>query len=66
MGDFGKVLMVLGIVIFIIGLCWPLVGRLPGDLLIKKGNVTFFFPIVTCLVISVVLSLIFYVLNHFR
>lgn len=66
MGDFGKILMVMGAVLFIIGLCWPLVGRLPGDIFIKKGNVTFMFPVVTCIVISIVLSLIFYVINHFR
>ncbi|WP_443217490.1 DUF2905 domain-containing protein [Sporolactobacillus sp. CQH2019] len=58
--------MITGAVLFVIGLCWPLIGRLPGDIFIKKGNVTFMFPIVTCIVISLVLSLIFYVMNHFR
>ncbi|RYL93895.1 DUF2905 domain-containing protein [Sporolactobacillus sp. THM7-4] len=66
MGDFGKIIMVIGIILFFIGLCWPLVGRLPGDIFIKKGNVTFMFPVVTCLVISIVLSLIFYLISHFR
>lgn len=66
MGDFGKVLMIAGVVIFLIGLCWPLIGRLPGDIFVKKGNVTFIFPIVTCIIISLVLSLIMYVINHFR
>ncbi|TGA99503.1 DUF2905 domain-containing protein [Sporolactobacillus shoreae] len=66
MGDIGKFLMIAGVVLFLIGLCWPLVGRLPGDFIIKKGNVTFMFPIVTCLVISIVISLIFYIINHLR
>ncbi|MDD9147677.1 MULTISPECIES: DUF2905 domain-containing protein [unclassified Sporolactobacillus] len=66
MGDLGRFLMITGAVLFVIGLCWPLIGRLPGDIFIKKGNVTFMFPIVTCIVISLVLSLIFYVMNHFR
>lgn len=66
MGDIGKWLMTAGIVLFLAGLCWPLIGRLPGDLFIKKGNVTFFFPVVTCLVVSIVLSLILYIVNHIR
>jgi hypothetical protein len=66
MGDFGKGLMIAGVVIFLLGLCWPLIGRLPGDIFVKKGNVTFIFPIVTCIIISLVLSLIMYVINHFR
>lgn len=66
MGDFGKGLMIAGVVIFLIGLFWPLIGRLPGDIFVKKGNVTFIFPIVTCIIISLVLSLIMYVINHFR
>ena len=63
---FGKILMIAGVVLFLIGLLWPLVGRLPGDIFIKKGNTVFFFPVVTCIVLSVVLSLIFYVINRFR
>ncbi|CAM3095154.1 DUF2905 domain-containing protein [Sporolactobacillus spathodeae] len=66
MGDLSRTLMVLGVVLFIVGLCLPLIGKIPGDIVIKKGNVTFMFPIVTCLVISLVLSLIFYLINHFR
>ena len=35
------------------------IGRLPGDIFVKKGNVTFFFPVVTCIVISIILSVVF-------
>lgn len=57
-----RVLIVAGIVLLVAGLLvqagLPL-GRLPGDLVIRRGNSTFYFPIVTCLVVSVVLSLLF-------
>ncbi|MEH6851417.1 DUF2905 domain-containing protein, partial [Bacillus pseudomycoides] len=42
------------------------IGRLPGDIFVKKGNVTFYFPVITCIVISIVLSFIMYVINRFR
>ncbi len=56
--DFPKVLMVLGAVLLIAGAVWHFVGRSPGDIFVKKGNVTFFFPVVTCIVISVILSIL--------
>ena len=59
-----KLLIILGIVILVIGLLYPYIkklglGQLPGDLMFKSGNLTFFFPIVTCIIISVVLTIIF-------
>jgi hypothetical protein len=55
-----KVLITVGLILVAAGLALkagvPL-GRLPGDLVVKSGNSTFYFPIVTCLLISVVLSL---------
>ncbi|MFT8318372.1 MAG: DUF2905 domain-containing protein [Sporolactobacillus sp.] len=66
MGELSRVLMITGIVLFIAGLCLPLIGKIPGDIVIKRGNFTFMFPIVTCLAISVILSLIFYIINHWR
>ncbi|MCQ2008528.1 MAG: DUF2905 domain-containing protein [Sporolactobacillus sp.] len=65
MSGISRTLMIAGAVLFLVGLCWPLIGRLPGDIMFKKGNTTFFFPIVTCIIISLVLSLIMYVINHF-
>ena len=59
-----KLLIILGIVILVIGLLYPYIkklglGQLPGDIMFKSGNSTFFFPIVTCIIISVVLTIIF-------
>jgi len=59
----GKMVMSAGAIIFVIGIVLFLIGKthigsMPGDIIIKKGNFTFFFPVVTCIIISVVLSLI--------
>lgn len=60
----GKMLVVAGIAMAIIGgILWlggkiPGIGRLPGDIVIKRENFTFYFPVVTCIVLSVILSLI--------
>ena len=59
-----KLLIILGIVILVIGLLYPYIkklglGQLPGDIMFKSGNSTFIFPIVTCIIISVVLTIIF-------
>lgn len=64
--NFGKVFIVIGIVFIIIGLLWSFVGKLPGDIVYKRGNTTVYFPIVTSIVVSIVLSLIFYFFNKFR
>ncbi|WP_132370671.1 DUF2905 domain-containing protein [Melghiribacillus thermohalophilus] len=64
--EFGKLFILLGIVFIVIGLVWSLIGKLPGDFVFKKGNVTFYFPIMTSIVISIVLSLIFYFISRFR
>ncbi len=64
MNDFGKLLFIIGIVLVILGaVIWKTgglggLGRLPGDITMQKGNSTFYFPIVTCLLISAVLSLL--------
>jgi hypothetical protein len=65
MHELGKMLMIFGIAIVLIGLAlWSgfgasWLGRLPGDIRIERGNSAFYFPIVTCIIISIVLSLIF-------
>jgi uncharacterized membrane protein YidH (DUF202 family) len=64
MQDIGKFLIIIGIVILAVGLLfwsgWAprWFGRLPGDIRIERGNSVFYFPIVTCIIISIVLSLI--------
>nr|WP_176483682.1 MULTISPECIES: DUF2905 domain-containing protein [Bacillus] len=61
-----KMLMVIGGVLLLIGLLWQVIGRIPGDIVMKKGNFTFYFPIVTSIIISVVLSLVFYFIGRVR
>jgi hypothetical protein len=64
-----RTLILLGIVILVVGLLWPYLsriglGRLPGDIVIERENMTFYFPIVTCLLVSVVLSLVLWAANR--
>lgn len=66
-----KFLITAGIVLIVIGLVWMIGGRylkfgkLPGDIVIEKENFSFYFPIVTCLVISAVLTLISFLVRWF-
>ncbi|MDO9462264.1 MAG: DUF2905 domain-containing protein [Deltaproteobacteria bacterium] len=61
----GKILIVLGLVIAGVGLLFtlggkiPWIGRLPGDIYIRRKNFTFYFPLATSLLISIILTLIF-------
>jgi len=61
-------LIVIGIVLIVAGLAMrfglPL-GKLPGDIVIQRGNSTFYFPIVTCIVVSVILSIIGLLMRRF-
>ena len=64
-----RTLIVLGIMILLAGLLWPYLsriglGRLPGDIVIERENITFYFPLMTCLLVSVVLSLVFWAVNR--
>ena len=64
-----RFLIVLGLVIVVIGLLWPYLsqiglGRLPGDIVIERENMTFYFPLMTCLLLSVVFSLVFWIVNR--
>ncbi len=59
----GKILIVVGLVLVAVGVAvqlgWRVLpGRLPGDIVIERRNVTIFFPIVTCLVVSVLLTIL--------
>jgi len=64
-----RFLVVLGLAIVVAGLLWPYLGqfglgRLPGDIVIERGNMTFYFPLMTCLLVSVLFSLVFWVVNR--
>ncbi len=67
--DIRRILIIGGLVLLAAGLLWPLIsrlglGRLPGDIMISRGNVRFYFPIVTSLVISVALTLLFWLFRR--
>ncbi|ACJ33093.1 MULTISPECIES: DUF2905 domain-containing protein [Anoxybacillus] len=68
MTNLPKTIMLIGVVLIIVGFLMQFVklGRLPGDIVIKKENATFYFPIMTSVILSVVLSLIFYIIGRFR
>ena len=64
-----RLLIVVGAAILTAGLLWPFLarlglGRLPGDILIRRGGVTFYAPIVTCLIASIVVTLLFWVFRR--
>ena len=61
----GAVLIVLGLVMLGIQKL-PFAGRLPGDIVIKRENFTFYFPLATSIIVSILISLILYLINKFR
>ena len=71
--DFGKLLIFLGVIIAIAGIVLVLlsrsnipVGRLPGDIMYRGKHTTFYFPLATCILLSVVLSLMLYFVSRIR
>jgi hypothetical protein len=67
--DMQRFLIGLGLVILLAGIAWPLlsrigIGRLPGDIFVQRGGSSFYFPIVTCIVLSIVLSLVMWLFNR--
>lgn len=64
-----RFLVTIGAVILVVGLLWPWLsrlglGRLPGDILIERGNSRFYFPITTSIIVSIVLSLILWLFRR--
>ena len=64
-----KWLIIIGCLFIVAGLCLPWVlksglGRLPGDIYLKRDHVTFYFPIVTCIVLSIIISVILWLFNR--
>lgn len=69
--SFGKMLIVFGLIFIAAGLVFlfadrlPIrIGRLPGDIVVRRGNFTFYFPLVTSILISVVLTLLFWIFGR--
>ena len=62
----GGVLIVVGLVVMLLGRVNVPIGRLPGDIVYRGKNTSFYFPIVTCIVISVVLSLVMWLFGRLR
>ena len=60
---FGVILILIGGVILLAGRI-PWIGRLPGDIFIQKKNFTFYFPIATSIIVSIILTLIFFILGR--
>lgn len=61
----GRILIIVGVVLVVAGLCWPWLqklplGRLPGDIFIRREGFQFFFPLTTSIVVSILLTLIFW------
>jgi hypothetical protein len=64
-----RTLIIIGIAIVLLGILWPWLGklglgRLPGDIVIERGNTSFYFPIVTCVLISVAISVVFWLFGR--
>jgi hypothetical protein len=63
---FGVVLVAIGVILILFGRTNLPIGRLPGDFLYRGKHTTFYFPLATSILLSVVLSLIFYVIGRIR
>ena len=65
-----RFLILLGVILVVLGLALlllpkiPGLGRLPGDIIIKRENFTFYFPLGTCILVSLILSLIFWLMRR--
>lgn len=72
LGDIGRFIIVAGLILVGIGFLFlfsekiPYIGRLPGDIIIRKKNFTFYFPLMTGLLLSILLSLILYIVGRLR
>jgi Protein of unknown function (DUF2905) len=71
MGDIGRMLVLVGGLLLVLGLVLILagkvnlpIGRLPGDIVYRGKNTTFYFPLMTSILLSVILSLVLYVVNR--
>ncbi|QHT66847.1 DUF2905 domain-containing protein [Rhodocytophaga rosea] len=71
MQGLGKILIIAGVVLILAGLFFlfssriPFIGKLPGDILVKRENFTFYFPLATSILLSILVSLILYLVRKF-
>jgi hypothetical protein len=71
-GPLGKILILTGAAVIILGVVLlfidkvPLLGKLPGDMIVRKKNFTLYFPLGTMILLSLGLSLIFYIISYFK
>lgn len=68
MNGTAKLLMIIGGIIFAVGFLAQFVkiGKLPGDIIVKKENFTFYFPVVTSILLSVILTVVLYLIGRFK
>jgi hypothetical protein len=65
MRDIGRLLIISGVALAVIGLAITAgLGRLPGDIVIRRGNITFFLPLMTSILLSLVVSLLFWLFRR--
>jgi hypothetical protein len=67
--DFPRLLIGIGLLLLVVGLAWPLLGKLglghlPGDIVIERGNSRFYFPLMTCILLSILASAVIWLLNR--
>lgn len=72
MGEMAKILIVIGLVLAAVGLALlflpkiPFLGKLPGDIVIKRDKFTFYFPLATSIIVSIVISLVLWIIGKLR
>ena len=64
-----RLLIGIGLALVLAGIAWPLLariglGRLPGDIMIQRGSTSFYFPLVTCMIVSIVLTALMWLFNR--
>jgi hypothetical protein len=67
--DMQRLLIGVGVAVLLVGMAWPLLsriglGRLPGDIFVQRGGTTFYFPVVTSIIISIALSVLLWLFNR--
>ena len=70
MAEFGKILIFIGLllailgIIFVIGNKIPFIGKLPGDIAVERKNYSFYLPVTTCIIISIVISFVLWLFSR--